>query len=232
MLHASSLKQYRNAVLNFVESRGLRTFGSTVITDHSPTLTEFQYITNAADDYIGDYEDLDLARIDPVSQHAKSHSIPLIWNRSTYIDAMLPELWDRQSPFGYCSGISVAFHLPRGMHFMFGLDSDKPACCERRDERQLAEEVYLFAAHAQAAAFELCAPCVTSQENAWGLTKFELEPLRWAMDGLTNWEIGNKLGVSEREVARRLHRSCVKLGCATRYETVLRAIKLGLIQCP
>ena len=61
-------------------------------------------------------------------------------------------------------------------------------------------------------------------------TPAELEALRWTMDGLTDREIGVKLGLPEREVALRVQRVMSKFGCGTRYEAGLRAIKLRLIE--
>ena len=60
-------------------------------------------------------------------------------------------------------------------------------------------------------------------------TRGELEALRWTMDGMTDCEIGRKLDLSERDVTLQLQRVTGKLGCGTKYEAVLRAIKLGLI---
>ncbi len=231
ILHCTSIRDYKTAVGRFANSRGMRTFGSTVITDHSPTMTEFQYITNAASEYLADYEDLESAKIDPVSQHAKRSSNPIVWNQSTYVETDTMPLWEHQATFGYCSGITLALHLPRGRHFMFGVDCDRQVCFDRRHERAIVEAVSVFAAHAQAAAFDLCAGYKPIPEDNLEWTPIELEPLRWSVDGLTNWEIGERLGISEREVARRLHRAGQRLSCATRYETVLRAIRLGLIDC-
>jgi len=50
------------------------------------------------------------------------------------------------------------------------------------------------------------------------------------MDGMTDWEIGSKLGLSERDVTLRLQRVMRKLECGTEYEAVLKAIKLRLIE--
>ncbi len=61
-------------------------------------------------------------------------------------------------------------------------------------------------------------------------TPAELEALRWTMDGMTNREIGLKLGLSEHEVALRVQRVMQKFGCGTRYEAGLKAIKLRLIE--
>ena len=51
------------------------------------------------------------------------------------------------------------------------------------------------------------------------------------MDGLSDWEVGQAMGISETEVLLRLRRTSTKLGCSTRYEAALRALSLGLVEC-
>ena len=63
-------------------------------------------------------------------------------------------------------------------------------------------------------------------------TQAELEALRWTMDGMTDREIGLKLGLSEHEVGSRLQRVMQKFACRTKYEAGLKAIKLRLIKGP
>jgi DNA-binding CsgD family transcriptional regulator len=63
------------------------------------------------------------------------------------------------------------------------------------------------------------------------LTSTELEALRWTMDGKSPREIGQAMAVSEEDVVLRLRTAMNKLGCSSKYETVLRAIRLGLIRC-
>jgi len=61
-------------------------------------------------------------------------------------------------------------------------------------------------------------------------TRGELEALRWAMDGMTDAEIGLKVGLTEGEVALRLRCVMRKFGCRTKYEAVLKAIKMRWIE--
>jgi len=63
-------------------------------------------------------------------------------------------------------------------------------------------------------------------------TPQELEALRWTMEGMTAPEIGTRLGLPEHVVASRLRSAMQKLDCKTKYETVLKAIKLRLIEGP
>lgn len=62
------------------------------------------------------------------------------------------------------------------------------------------------------------------------LTKRELECLRWAADGKTNWEIGEILGVTKRTVVFHLQNAAGKLNTANRYHTVAQAINTGLVK--
>ena len=87
-----------------------------------------------------------------------------------------------------------------------------------------------FTSYAQAAAFDLCLPYAGSH-NPKVLATGELDALRRSIDGFNDWEVGNAMGISEREVTLRLQRAMEKLGCTTKYEAALRAIRLGLVDC-
>ncbi len=231
VLHATSTKDFTRQIVEFTHNLGFETVGAMVVIRHSPTLLEFRTVTNAPTAYLDEFYDQDHANLDPVAKHCSLYSSPIVWDRQTYAGSGADALWEIQAPFGYRSGIAVAMHLGRGLHFMFGANSSRDRCERMPNFKAIAEDLLSFADHAQAAAFDLCLPCRPPVDNEWNLTKFELEPLRWAMNGMTNWEIANRLGLSERDVARRLQRASDSLGCATKYETVLRAIKLGLIEC-
>lgn len=231
-LHAKSVGDLQRKMVAFSEDRGFWRMSATVITDHSPTLREYQHITNASADYMSTFEDMEAAHVDPVSQHAAAFSTPLVWDQSTYVNGGQASLWEQQAPCGYRSGIVVAFHLPRGRHFLFGPDSDQPTCGPAAQVKRLVEDVIQFAAHAQAAACELSFHLDPPDHELPNPTPGELEALRWSMDGMTRWEVGRKMGLSERDVALRLERVMRKLGCTSTYESALRAIKLRLIESP
>jgi DNA-binding CsgD family transcriptional regulator len=230
VLHAKSVKDFVRISGEFGQSLGFHTMGSMVVTDHTPSLSEFRSVTNAPPDWMPTFEDVNLARLDPVLQHCKRSSSPIIWNQNTYVAAGQADLWDHQAAFGYQSGIGVAIHLPRGRHFVFGFDSDERSCTTRKAMLGLTLDFQMFASYAQAAAFDLCIPYARSPASEV-LPVAELDALRRSMDGLSDWEVGNAMGISEKEVLLRLHRAMMKLGCATKYEAALRAIRLGLVAC-
>ncbi len=230
VLHATSVKDFKRQFVDFAQDLGFDTVGVMVVTKHSPTLTEYQMLNNAPAAYLNEFHNRDNGRLDPVNNHCKRSSAPLVWDRQTYTSVNAGALWELQAPFGYRSGIAVAMHLARGMHFMFGANWSKDRCESVPHFKAIAEDVLSFAEYAQAAAFELAVPTQADPGNASFLTKSELEALRWTMDGMTSWEIGQKMALSEFDVTLRLQRVMRKLGCGSKYEAVLKGIKLGLIE--
>ena len=77
------------------------------------------------------------------------------------------------------------------------------------------------------------------ESRSWPLTVFngglldragvELEALRWTMEGKTAWEVGTILGISERTAVLHVNNAMHKLGCASKHQAVLKALRLGLI---
>ena len=230
VLHATCIKDFKRQIIDFAQNLGFETVGAMVVISHSPTLLEFQTLTNAPAEYLDEFHDGEHAAQDPVGIHCSRSTSPIVWDRETYADNGAQILWELQEPFGYRSGIAVAMHLARGMHFMFGTNWNKDRCKGVPHFKSIAEDVLSFAEYAQAAAFELSAPTQLGPGNALSLTKGELETLGWTMDGMTSWEIGKKMSLSDSDVKLRLQRAMKKLGCGTKYEAVLKGIKLGLIE--
>ena len=229
MLHSQSVKEFSKRLFTFTESLGFSTVAAMVITDHSPTLTEFQTVTNAPAAYLNEFENLELGRIDPVSQHCKKSNAPIVWDRRTYASAREQELWQHQAEFGIRSGVAIATHPGKCRHFMLGADWKHDTCAGVSQFKRISEDLLEFAAHAQAAAFELCQPVAPLPDHSRLLSRSELDALSRSMDGNTSWEIGAAMSISERHATLLLQRAMKALGCATKYEAVLRAIRLGLI---
>ena len=232
ILHATSVKDFSRQLVNFAQNLGFDTVGVAVITEHSPTMFEFQSISNAPDGYRKAFEHGPSGRLDAVNQHCKVSNTPIVWSRQTYVSPEQQNLWEFQAEFGYRSGIACAVHLGRGRHYMFGANWNHDRSESVANYKAIFEDFLVFGAHSQAAAFELSTPTPPSRENAWRLSKSELESLRWTMDGLTDWEIGQKMALSSYDVSLLLHRAMRKLECGSKYEAVLKGIKHGLIAAP
>jgi DNA-binding CsgD family transcriptional regulator len=191
-------------------------------------LTQFQNITNAPKAYLNNYADPEECAIDPTSQHCKRSSDPLVWNQDTYLEYGVAALWENQAKFGYRSGLQCAMHLPRGRHVMFGLDCDRPTVCNAKYLNSLVRDFMVLMPYIQATAFEL-SDVGPRSEMGNELSKLEIDILRWCMNGYSAGNIAQKTRLSEQTINIKLFRLVRKLGCATRYEAVVKAIRNGYI---
>lgn len=228
VLDANTREEFRDEVIRFTQRIGFETVSAVTVVEHGLNNAEFIAIDNTPDDFRNTYCDPGLSRRDPVMQHLRRQSVPLIWDQATYVDSGLGELWEHNAGFGYRTGIAMALHLPDGKHFMFGVDRQEALPDDSDTLQRLVADLQLFAVHAQDSAVRLLLPLALQPERP-ALTPRELETLRWTMEGKTAWEVGALLGISERTVVFHANNAMHKLGSATKQQAVLKALRLGLI---
>jgi len=230
ILDAGSREAFLTEVVRFSRDLGFNTVSAMAVVDFPAGRSEFVSIDNAPDGYAQAMHDVVSMRRDPVMQHCRNQSLPIIWNQDTYTRIGLGELWEEQARFGYQTGIAMALHLPEGRHFAFGVERDQPLPSDRGELQRMVADLQLFAVHAQDAAMRLLSPpAMAPVERLPTLTKRELEALQWTMEGKTAWEVGTILGISERTAVLHVNNAMHKLGCASKHQAVLKALRLGLI---
>ncbi len=229
ILQVGSRDDFRSEVVRFSRSLGFNTVSAMAVVDFGVGRSEFVSIDNAPEGYIKVMRDVPSMRRDPVMQHCRHQSVPIIWDQTTYTSQGFGDLWEEQARFGYCTGIAMALHLPEGRHFAFGVERDKPLPSDGGELQRLVADLQLFAVHAQDAAMRVLLPVVPLAERAPALTPREQEALRWTMEGKTAWEVGAILGISERTAVLHVTNAMHKLGCTSKHQAVLKALKLGLI---
>jgi DNA-binding CsgD family transcriptional regulator len=173
-------------------------------------------------------QDIGMARRDPVMQHCKRNTMPIIWTQKTYLDGGAIDVWDVQAQFGYRNGIAMALHLPEGRHFTIGVERDKDLPTDDGELTRMVADLQLFAVHAQDTAMRVLVSEALQPERP-ALTPRELDVLRWTMDGKTAWETGALLNITERTVVQHLQNAMQKLQCNSKHQAVLKALRLGLI---
>lgn len=228
VLDARNREEFRDAVVRFTQGLGFETVSATTVVDHGLGNSQFIIVDNTPSDYLDAYVDPVLSRRDPVMQHLKRQSVPIIWDQSTYIAGGAIDLWEHQSHFGFTTGIAMALHLPEGRHFLLGVDRDQVLPSNVAELQRLVADLQLFAVHAQDAALRLLLP-ETQQPERPALTPREIEALSWTMEGKTAWEVGQILGISERTAVLHVNNAMHKLGCVNKHQAVLKALRLGLI---
>lgn len=228
VMQARSHDEFRNEIVRFAHELGFNTVTAITVVDHGLNNSDFIVVDNTPDTYRPSADDRGLARRDPVMQHCKRQTVPIIWDQKTYVDAGQGTLWEHIARHGYATGIALALHLPEGRHFQFGVDRDQPLPADGRELQRLVAELQLFAVHAQDAAFRLFLEQALQPERP-ALTPRELEALSWTMEGKTAWEVGAILGISERTAVLHVSNAMHKLGCVNKHQAVLKALRLGLI---
>ncbi len=228
ILHARTRDEFRAEVVRFTQRLGFQTVSAITVVDHGPGRSEFIAVDNTPVDYADVYSNPMSYRRDPVMQHCKRQSVPIMWDQDTYVSQGLGEIWEQQAGFGYRTGVAMALHLPEGRHFLFGVDRDEDLPSDPQELQRVVADLQLFAVLAQEAALRLLLPVALQPEKP-ALTPRELEALRWTMEGKTAWETGTILGISERTAVMHVNNAMHKLGCINKHQAVLKALRLGLI---
>jgi len=228
VLEAKDREEFREELVRFANNLGFNTVAALTVLERGVAGTDFISVDNTPKAFTDAFRDNGRGRRDPVMQHCRKQSVPIIWNQDTYTGQGLGELWELQAQFGYNTGIAMALHMPEGRHFVLGVDRDQPLPSNSGELQRVVADLQLFAVHAQEAAVRLLLPEQQQPEKP-ALTPRELEALHWTMEGKTAWEVGAILGISERTAVLHVNNAMHKLGCVSKHAAVLKALRLGLI---
>lgn len=229
VLQARTGSEFREELVRFAKASGFELVGAAAVVDHVVGESEFFGVNNVPHGYLEAAKSLSLRRRDPVMQHCKHNSVPIIWDQDTYTSVGAGDLWEEQARFGYKTGVNLALHLPEGRHFVLGVDRDQHLPRDPGELTRMVANVQLFAVYAMDVAMRILVP-ENQRPDAPSLTPREVECLSRTMDGKTAWEVGNILGISERTVVLHLQTAMRKLGCISKHQAVLKALRLGLIR--
>jgi DNA-binding CsgD family transcriptional regulator len=191
---------------------------------------DFHAVDNVSAEYRDHFQSYDGGKRDPVMQHCKVSSVPIIWNQDTYVASGCGAKWETQARFGYRTGIAVAIHLHHARHFLIGVDRDQALPSDKVEVSRITAELLLFAVLVHDAALRILLPQACVSNDIQLPTARELECMRWTMEGKTAWEVGTILGISERTAVRHLNNASRKLSCINKHQAVLKALQLGLIR--
>jgi len=229
VLQAQDRNEFRDEVVRFGRALGFETVSAMAVIDRGIGRSDFVVVDNTPQEFLNVFNDPRAMQRDPVMQHCKRQSLPIIWDQGTYTSQGQGELWEEQARYGYQTGIAMALHLPEGKHFMLGVDRDRALPSDRHELTRVVADLQLFAVHALDAAMRVLLPSDPAPDSP-SLTPRELEAMRWTMDGKTAWEVGSILGITERTAVLHLNNAMRKLGCVNKHQAVLKALRLGLIR--
>ncbi len=229
VLGVQNIDEFRSEVIRFAHDMGFGLVSATTACDQLMGPPKFVTVDNTPPKFRERFEAMDRRVQDPVMQHCKTSSRPIIWDQSTYVDKGLGEHWEEQASFGYRSGIAMALHLPEGRHFFVGVDLDGTLTPNPGQLSRMVADLALFTVNAYEAASRVIVltPGDPSEPH---LTTRELEALRWTLEGKTAWEVGKILGITERTAVFHVNNAMHKLGCTTKHQAAVRAERMGILR--
>jgi DNA-binding CsgD family transcriptional regulator len=229
VLTSRNRDEFQDELVGFTRRLGFETMSAMLVIDHTLGEAEFITVDNTPRAYKESFQNPMNGRRDPVMQHCKRRSVPIIWDQATYVSNGMGDKWEEQSHFGISNGIALALHMPEGRHFFLGVERDRPVPADPSELTRVVADLQLFAVYAQDAALRILAPRAMDPSLP-SLSPRELESLRWTMEGKTAWEVGSMLGISERTAALHVNNASHKLGCVNKHQAVLKALRLGLLR--
>ncbi|HYD15056.1 MAG TPA: LuxR family transcriptional regulator [Hyphomicrobium sp.] len=229
VLEARDRDEFRDIIVRFAKRIGFDWVAGVVVVEHRDAQAEFFAVENAPEPYHNAMRDPQNGRVDPVMQHCKHRSTPILWTQDTYLKAGRIDKWEEQAQFGFCTGICLALHMPEGRHFVLGVDRDQRLPDDRAEVTRMVAELQLFAVYAEDAAMRVLCPRRRDPEPP-RLTGHEIDTLRWTMEGKTVWEASVILKLAESIVQLHIDNAVRKLACANVHQAVLKALRLGLIR--
>lgn len=189
----------------------------------------FYSVANAPEAFLSSYTDVADMRRDPVMQRLKRLSVPFVYDQDTYTSEAAGDIWEKQAPFGYRTGVAVAIHMPERRHFVLGVDRERDLPRDSSQLSRMMADLQLLAVHAQHAAGKLLSPEDELSELP-SLTERELEVLKWTMAGKSAWIVSELLAISENTVNFHLRNVFRKLNVSSKHQAVLKALSLGLMK--
>jgi DNA-binding CsgD family transcriptional regulator len=182
-------------------------------------------VGNTPSAFLESFSDQAEAARDPVYRRLRTLSVPVIYDQGLYVRENAADLWEKQAPFGYRTGISVALHLPGRRHFLLGLDRDKALPKSEDKLMRMLGDLQLLVVHAQETALRLFGQPQTDVS----LSPKEQLILRMTMQGKSAKVIGAEIHSAEATINFHLQNARVKLGVSSKHQAVLKAQSLGLI---
>lgn len=223
------VETFERRLIGFVQEMDFAIASAALVVDNPGEEPLVATVGNTPKGYEDAHRDHADVKRDPVIKRLKAMSVPFIYDQDLYVTEGAGDLWERQAPYGFRTGIAVALHLPGHKHFLLGVDRDSDL--PKDDERltRMLADLQFLAVHAQDAAQRLLIQPPSGMTDVPRLTPRELDVLRLTRDGKSAWVAGKILSVSENTINYHLQNIHRKMNTSSKHQAVLRAMALGLI---
>lgn len=227
LLNARDVEDYKSCVVRFAQGMGFGTMDAMTVLDDRAGNSEFIRVENIDNP---NWAAIDPAygRRDPVMQHLKRSSYPIIWSSANYLEPSVAEGYEVVASMGLRSGISIASHFADGRHFVLSVHTNKDLSRSSRQFARALPQLESYAVYALDAAFRLLMPAERS--NVGELAMREIEALRYVSDGWSSRMVASRFNLGESICERWLRSVAAKLDCRDFRHAALKARRIGIFR--
>lgn len=227
---AEDFTSFRQGLIAFANDMDFGLVAGVLAIEHRVPVaaTEYVSVSNTPTAFLEAFDDAANAKRDPVHRHLMLKAAPLVYDQALYVRAGAGDLWEKQAPFGYKSGVAVSVHMPGCRRFLLGVDREEALPQDPLKLNRMIADLQLLAVHAQDAAARLLVSRTVAVPHL-RLSPRQLEILKLTKEGKSAWVVGNLLGISENTVNYHMKQLFKVLDVANKPRAVLKAMELGLL---
>ena len=163
----------------------------------------------------------------PLVALAQRSPLPFRWRKALEggLPAAVSRVWARAEASGLVDGIVVPMFSNEGFSGMVSFSSPNVL----PDEPRLLAAAHLLGHHFYQRALQLLALDRLNEAEGPRLTPRELDCLRWAADGKTDWEIAQILKIADSTVHFHVENAKRKFKVQSRIQVIVRALQSGML---
>ena len=223
---ATDVKAYEAALVRCANEWDFSTISAIMLTERPQEAPQFMSVGNTPDGYAEAFNDVEDSSRDPVLKRLRTLTMPLVWDQDTYAAGGAGDLWERQAPFGYHTGVAMALHLADGKHFFLGVDRRTPLPTNTRRLNRMLADLQMLAVYAQDSAQRLFEH---PARNPPTLSEPERDVLFWLARGKSALTVSLMLGMPEVELQLHVDRAQRKFGVDSLGDAIEAARSFGLL---
>jgi LuxR family quorum sensing-dependent transcriptional regulator len=223
---AQSVEELRCRLVKQTKSFGVERILAGVLPGQDATTTEQAEAIILADwpmEWLNRYVERGYIEIDPVTNIINTKNRHVVWSEAhnlVKIDRQSQSVLYEAIEFKLVNGLTIPIQTAEGKHGFFSFSGQNP------DIKEVAAGVIPLIAHfAFAKSLQLKGVATIART----LAPRQLDVIRWAAEGKTDWEIGMILNISEHTVDKYMRQIKERLGANNRCQVIATAIRLRLI---
>lgn len=173
-------------------------------------------------EWVRHYDEQGYIKSDPLVKELFLSYQPFSWSEVTQrraIGTLERQIMQECADAGMTDGFVVPIYQGGGYTGLVSLAGQEPMITEETRGAVTLASIYLHN--------KLTTLRRREAHNRYDLTERELECLRWASAGKSDWEIGQILMISAKTVNYHIENAKRKFGVATRVQAIVSALRLG-----